>query len=156
MAASLERKPIHPLGDAELRELFRAHTLRCTRQRELIYRALEASRSHPTAEDVFQSVRAGDDSLSLATIYNTLDAFSAAGLVQRLPSASPSGPSRYDADRTPHVHVHLADGRVIDLPTDLGDRLLAGLSPALLAEVEQRIGITLGKVSIDITAAPPA
>ena len=87
----MEPKPSTSCADTDLRELFRAHGLRCTRQRERIYEALASSTSHPTAEELHLAVRDADGGLSLATVYNTLEAFTERGLCRRVPSASTSG-----------------------------------------------------------------
>ena len=65
-----------------------------------------------------------DISLSLATIYNTLEAFCQAGLAQRLPT--PNGCCRYDATLENHLHVRYreSDG---EAPT----RFLLGRVPSL-------------------------
>lgn len=134
----------------DLRALFRAHGLRCTRQREQIYTALAASKSHPTAEELHHVFRDADDALSLATVYNTLDAFTDRGLCRRIPSATGSGPSRFDADLVDHAHILLEDGRVLDLPRDLGDRIARQIPPEVIAEIEQRLGVTIDGVSLQL------
>jgi Fe2+ or Zn2+ uptake regulation protein len=63
---------------------------------------LESTRSHPTADEVFQTIRRTYPTISKATVYNTLDALTKAGAILRL-TIDP-GASRYDADLDPHVH----------------------------------------------------
>jgi Fe2+ or Zn2+ uptake regulation protein len=133
------------------RQIFEAHGLRCTRQREQIYQALAASKAHPTAEDLFNQVRSYEPGLSLATVYNTLEAFTASGLARRI-AVSAAGPCRFDADTSDHVHITTPDGRVLDLPHDLSDRVLQHLPPELLAEVETRTGIKVGAVNVQVVA----
>jgi Fe2+ or Zn2+ uptake regulation protein len=134
----------------DLRALFRAHGLRCTRQREQIYAALAASKAHPTAEELHQTVRDTDGGLSLATIYNTLEAFTERGLCRRIPSPSGSGPSRFDADIENHAHVLLEDGRLLDVPHDLSERIEAEIPAAILEEIERRLGVRIDRVSIQL------
>ncbi len=136
-----------------VRTLFRTHNLRCTRQRERVYSALAATTAHPTAEELYRTVHETDPALSLATVYNTLEALVSCGLGKRL--AGDSGPSRYDADMSPHVHVALTDGRLVDVPLDLSTKLLAGLSQELLQEIEGRMGVKVGGVSVSLIAAGP-
>src|SRR5688572_33199603 len=93
-----------PALEVSVREVFARRGLRCTRQREILYEVLAECRSHPTAEDLFRlaAVRAGTpgccdgglEPMSLATVYNALDAFVAAGLARRI--ACPCGPARFD------------------------------------------------------------
>ncbi len=63
-----------------------------TPQRIAIYRALLDSEDHPTPEMLYRSVSTEMPSLSLATIYKTLDALAAVGLVPplRLVASRPS------------------------------------------------------------------
>lgn len=135
-----------------VRDLFKTKGLRCTRQREMIYGALAAERDHPTAEDLFRRVRAEDPGVSMATVYNTLDAFAEIGLVQRLACVRGSGACRYCADASEHVHVVNKDGSVIDVPDDLGKRLLACIPPQLMEEVSQRMGVRVGRTSVQFIA----
>lgn len=138
-----------------VRGIFDRHELRCTRQREQIYSALMNTHTHPTAEELFQMVAAeGDEAgLSLATVYNALEAFTACGLVRRIPCPSGSGACRYDADTSEHVHLTTDDGRVIDVPPDLSERLLARLSPVLMEELQARMGVQIRGVSVQVVAA---
>ncbi|MEZ6243757.1 MAG: transcriptional repressor [Phycisphaerales bacterium] len=134
----------------EPRDLFHANGLRCTRQRELIYRALLSTKAHPTAEELLGMVRADEPGLSLATVYNTLEAFTARGLARRLPSHSGNGPCRYDADVSQHMHITLDDGRVLDVPPDLAERLGGRLSQELAGELERRTGVRVTGVHLEL------
>jgi len=134
----------------QTRALFRRHGLRCTKQREVIYRVLADCKSHPTAEELHEQVRAAESGLSLATVYNTLEAFSARGLCRSLPSANGGGAARYDADLSDHVHLTTADGKVLDVPDDLSERLLDGLSEDLISELERRTGLRIGRISLQL------
>ena len=138
----------------ELRRSFRRRGLRITRQRERIYEALASARSHPTAEELHQTALAGESSLSLATVYNTLEAFAKLGLCHRIANAS--GPTRYDADVSDHVHLVADDGRIFDLPEDLSDRLLDAVPGELLSEIEQRMGVRIGNLSMRLLAEVPS
>lgn len=135
-----------------IHELFRARGLRLTHQRELLYKALSQSKSHPTAEELFHNVRKSDPGLSLATVYNTLEAFSTSGLCRRLACARGTGACRYDADLNDHVHLVTSDGRVLDLPADLGERVLRRLGAEVLSEIETRTGVQLGPSSVQFVA----
>jgi Fur family transcriptional regulator, peroxide stress response regulator len=141
---------------ANVRQVFERCGLRCTRQRELIYAALVCTREHPTAEELLGLVRSDDSGLSLATVYNTLEALTECRLVRRIPCPSGSGPCRFDAITSNHVHLAL-DGRLMDLPEDLSARLLEHVPASLLSELEERLGVRVAGVSIQITAsADPA
>ena len=75
------------------RYLFIRSSLRCTTQRVALFDTLRNCKSHPTAEELFRMVKPGMVSLSLATVYNTLDTLCEAGLAQKLPT--PNGTCRY-------------------------------------------------------------
>ncbi|CAG0999166.1 Transcriptional regulator PerR [Phycisphaerales bacterium] len=133
-----------------IRELFHQHDLRCTHQRELVFAGLAGTKAHPTAEELYLNLHGQDPNISLATVYNTLDALSAVGLVRKVPGAS--GACRYDADTSQHVHISMGDGRVMDAPQDLSERLLAGLSLAVLHEIEDRLGISVSRINVQVIA----
>jgi Fur family transcriptional regulator, peroxide stress response regulator len=137
-----------------IRTLFERHNLRCTRQREVLYEALAATKSHPTADELFQSVKAKDESLSLATVYNTLEAFSEVGLVRRIPCSVGSGACRFDADTSDHVHLATPDGRVQDVPFDLSRALLSSIPAAAVADLERRMGVRVSGLNVQVTARP--
>jgi Fur family transcriptional regulator, peroxide stress response regulator len=139
---------------ASIREIFDRHELRCTRQREQIYIALTETRSHPTAEELFQMVAADsrEPTLSLATVYNALEAFTECGLVRRIPCPTGSGACHYDADTSEHVHLAMQDGQLVDVPTDLSRELLNHLPAPVLAELERRMGVRIRGVSVQIVA----
>ncbi|HZW09057.1 MAG TPA: Fur family transcriptional regulator [Phycisphaerales bacterium] len=134
----------------DTREAFRQAGLRYTRQRGAVYAALGATTSHPTAEELHEIVRHEAPGLSLATVYNTLEALCESGLCRRLPSAA--GVCRFDADTSEHVHVVLPDGRVLDVPGDMGRRLLACVPDALVQELESRVGAPLGGLGVQLVA----
>ncbi|MDR1789872.1 MAG: transcriptional repressor [Opitutaceae bacterium] len=76
--------------------------LRGTPQRELVYRVLLQTRDHPTADEVFARVRAKRPTISLATIYNCLDALEAHNLIRAFRFEGRS--TRYCSNLEPHAH----------------------------------------------------
>lgn len=75
-----------------------------TKQRREVYRALQENRDHPTANDVYRRVQDQMPSISLATVYNCLDALVAHGLVNQV--NFDREPSRFCVNLSPHVHFH--------------------------------------------------
>lgn len=105
---------------AQLTALFRERGLRVTPQREAVFRALDASEGHPTAEAVHAAVTADMPMVSLRTVYQTLNDLVEMAEIRQLQLGG--GPARFDV--TPHAHHHLvcdSCGRVLDLHLDLGD-----------------------------------
>jgi len=127
------------------------NSLRCTKQRLDVYETLAATKLHPTPEQLHRMVSERSPGISLATVYNTLEALCEAGLAHRIPT--PAG-CRYDADTTQHVHVVLPDGRLLDVPAHLGDTLLDRLSPALQQELADALGVNIKHIAIQLHAAP--
>ncbi|MBX5467327.1 MAG: transcriptional repressor [Firmicutes bacterium] len=76
--------------------------LRATPQRLAVLSAL-AHLSHPDAETVYAAVKPSYPTLSLATVYNTLDRLSAAGLIQPLRVGERR---RFDPRTDPHNHLY--------------------------------------------------
>jgi len=139
----------------DVRDTFERHGLRSTKQRLSVYRALLATRSHPTADELHQMVCASDEHLSLATVYNTLEALSDAGLCRKLPTTS--GSVRYDADVSDHLHIRLRDsGRIVDVPPALGDRLLAGLATDVIREIESETGVRIEGMQVQLLGVATA
>ena len=133
------------------RDLFASCNLRCTRQREAVYAALKATKKHPTPEQLHALVTELEPGISLATVYNPLDALCDAGLCRRF--ATESGASggtayRYDADIEDHAHLETADGRLLDLPTALDDELQDAIPAELLRRIEHATGVRIDRVAL--------
>lgn len=140
-----------PMTTEKTRELFAAHGLRCTRQRTAVYQALAMSDSHPTADELYRRARLEHRQLSLATVYNTLDAFCEAGLCRRIPTTT--GSTRYDADTSDHLHVQVTtDGRIRDVPVHLGSKLTSSLPRQVISEIERELGIRVERLSVQLFA----
>lgn len=135
----------------QLQKTFADHGLRCTRQRRAIYDALTLNQSHPTADELFQMVKKLDDGMSLATVYNTLEAFCGSGLAYKIAGCGGNGSTRYDAGGDDHMHLRCRKtGRIVDAPHDLGERILEHIPQELINELEDRIGFTVNKVQLDL------
>lgn len=105
---------------AELTELFRAQGLKVTPQRVGVFRALHGSQEHPTAEAVYAQVRAEMPTISLRTVYQTLNDLASMGELGQLELGT--GSARFDPTLEPHQHL-VCDrcGRVQDVHADLTD-----------------------------------
>ena len=133
------------------KELFADHSIRCTPQRRALYEALRGTKSHPTAEELYRIVKPTTGRLSRATVYNTLETLCEAGLARKLPSNR--GCCRYDADVSEHLHICFReDGAIRDLPDDLGEKLIRHISQDVIAEIEDRLGIGIDGISIQLLA----
>lgn len=92
-----------PIDANEAAERCRKAGLKATPQRLAVYRALLAADDHPSPEALFRAVKDELPSISLATIYKTLDSLQAAGLVNEVSLLSES--KRYDGNQSPHHHL---------------------------------------------------
>ena len=95
------------------------HSLRITKQRQIILDELCSVTSHPTADVLYQMVRKRLPKISLGTVYRNLEIMSECGIIQKLDIGGTQ--KRFDA--APHVHYHVRCskcGRVddLDLPPD--------------------------------------
>ena len=86
-----------------LREALEAKGQRFTDQRAAVYRFLIGTDSHPTADEVFTSVRAELPDISLATVYKSLETLVGCGLALKLTYGD--GSARYDGRTDPHHHA---------------------------------------------------
>jgi Fe2+ or Zn2+ uptake regulation protein len=102
----------------ELTELFRARGRKVTAQRQCIFRVLQDDVTHPTAETVYAAARAEMQTISLKTVYQTLNELAALGEVAALDVGT--GTTRFDPN-VEGVHHHLvcrSCGKVRDLHAD--------------------------------------
>lgn len=109
-----------------LREALEANGQRFTEQRSAVYRCLLETNEHPSADDLFTSVRRTIPDISLATVYKSLEALVSCGLASKLTYGD--GSARYDGRTDPHPHARcLSCGKVLDLPGRLDTEMLAEL-----------------------------
>jgi Fur family peroxide stress response transcriptional regulator len=88
--------------------------MRMTPARKEIYEILTQSMDHPTATDVFIRVKNRVPGISLATVYNNLEALTAAGMIKQVHLER--APSRFCANQHDHVHFHCENcGSVSDV-----------------------------------------
>lgn len=91
--------------------------LRLTLQRIAICEFLAGTDEHPTAQAIHEALKPGYPTLSLATVYNTLETLVELGVINSLGSAGDDA-VHYDADTSPHVNLACTScHRVIDLPS---------------------------------------
>jgi Fe2+ or Zn2+ uptake regulation protein len=104
----------------ELTALFRARGLKVTPQRQGIFRVLHGNATHPTAEAVHAAASAEMPTISLKTVYQTLNDLAAMGEIALLDLGTGSG--RFDPN-VEAFHHHLVCehcGKVRDVFVDVG------------------------------------
>lgn len=101
----------------ELTDLFRAQGLKVTPQRQRIFRILHHSEAHPTAEAVHAAVVADMPTISLRTVYQTLNDLAAMGELVALDLGT--GSARFDPNLDAHQHLVCERcGKVADLDVE--------------------------------------
>lgn len=130
----MARTPAHapPDIDASLSrftEVCRERGTPVTHQRLAVFRALLESESHPDAETLHKGLRSTHPTLSLGTVYKTLEMLQSLGLASAVSSPGPT--RRFDGNQHPHHHlwckrcrrltdVELEELTDITLPGELG------------------------------------
>jgi Fe2+ or Zn2+ uptake regulation protein len=127
----------------QIGERLRHVGLKATGPRMVILAALEQDRSHPTAEQLYEMLRPSYPSLSLSTVYQTLDAFIRTGLCRRV---SDTG-DRLRVDGTPQDHDHAvcrACGTIFDVDRQIFPR------PAPPKQLPHGLTVTGLRVEYDV------
>ena len=100
--------------EKNITELLRSNNFKVTPQRLAVYEVLANTKEHPNAEMIFNSLQETYPTMSLATVYKTIDILHELGLVQILNAGEDS--FRYDADVSDHAHLRCIEcGRVEDV-----------------------------------------
>ncbi len=111
-----------------------AHSgLRLTSQREHVYQTLLEHSNHPTADEVYLRIKTDTPDISIATVYNTLDALVKCGLVKQV-NVDRSA-TRFCSNLKEHCHFFCEEcggihdleltGGLQDLPVAVPDHLVA-------------------------------
>lgn len=96
--------------------------LKMTGQRRVILKVLGESQDHPSVEDVYERAKGIDSSISIATVYRTLNLLDELDLVIR--HEFQEGYSRYEVNWDHHHHlIDLETGKVIEFQNDELEKL---------------------------------
>ena len=99
----------------EVTDILRQNKKKVTPQRLAVYSVLASSKEHPTAEALYKELRPNYPTMSLATVYKSLDAFCEIGIVRELNVGEEA--FRYDADISAHPQGRcIACDKVSDVP----------------------------------------
>lgn len=100
--------------DNQITAMLRERGFKVTPQRLAIYETLRQTKSHPSAEMIFHELQPQYPTMSLATVYKTIEILKEIGLIQVLNVGEDS--FRYDAEVHNHPHVRcMKCGRVDDV-----------------------------------------
>lgn len=118
-----------PNAHDRLSERLSTSGLRFTSQREHVYAVLLRKRDHPTAEEVFIRAKGELPDISLATVYNCLEALVTCGLARQV--TVERGAARFCPNMQEHGHFYCdscASVFDIELPDAPGLRLPKGFA----------------------------
>jgi Fe2+ or Zn2+ uptake regulation protein len=75
---------------------------RNTKQRQLVLELVQNSRTHPTADEVYEMARRSSPNISRGTVYRNLGVLVEMGMLRRLSLSE--GPDRFDSVLQAHYH----------------------------------------------------
>ena len=100
--------------DSRLNERLHTSGFRFTPQRQHVYNVLLQKRDHPRVEDVFLRAKQGMPDISMATVYNCLDALVQCGLVRHVNLDRVA--TRYCPNMKEHCHFYCDEcGGIFDV-----------------------------------------
>ena len=111
-----------------------------SKKRDAILDTIRSTKSHPSAEWVFEQLKEDFPNLSLGTVYRNIAEFKEAGEVMSV--AVVNGIDRIDGDTSPHEHlVCTACGAVDDLELPLQEQELS-------KQISERCGAQVTKIHL--------
>lgn len=100
------------------------HGLKVTHQRLVIYQELQDAHNHPAAEAIYEKIKKKIPSISLATVYKTLETFVEKGLINRVNTSESH--MRYDGRLDNHNHMYCTKtGDIVDFSDDQLDEIIS-------------------------------
>jgi Fur family peroxide stress response transcriptional regulator len=114
---------------ASIIQALRSKGYKATPQRIAICKFALFSREHPSVQRIYREVRKIHPTVSLATVYKTLQILKESGLIQELDF--PQNQTRFDAYLKPHINlVCLRCGNIQDLDNPVAQELVKRVTAA--------------------------
>lgn len=95
-----------------IKEELTSKGLKATMQRIIIYETLSKMQNHPTAEDIHNAVKPKYPSISLSTIYNTLELFLKHKIISTVKSDTEA--LHYETVLKPHHHLYCEESSKVE------------------------------------------
>ncbi|KMO87183.1 transcriptional regulator [Megasphaera cerevisiae DSM 20462] len=125
----------------DIAEVLRNNGYKVTPQRLAVYEAIDHNMTHPNAEAIYKKLQPKYPSMSLATVYKTMEIFAKIGVVQVLQCEEDA--HRYDYNTSPHAHIRCVRcNRVMDVNVD---------QKTLAANAADQTGFKVDSVNISFT-----
>ena len=97
--------------------------LKATQQRIVILSTLYEHLDHPSSEEVYKHVKKVNPSISVGTVYKTLECLVEAGLIHKVPTSD--GLMRYDGETSAHNHIYITNtNEIINFKDDSLNKLI--------------------------------
>jgi Fur family peroxide stress response transcriptional regulator len=128
-------------SDSAIIQALRKKGYKATPQRVAICRLALRSRDHPTAQRIYCEVKELQPTVSLATVYKTLQILTELDLIQELDF--PEGQARFDSYVEPHINlVCLRCGNIRDFDEPAAREMVAKVAAkAEFTRTRQRLDI---------------
>ena len=98
--------------------------MRNSKQKDIILRALDEYKIHPTAEELYKYIHKEHSEIGVATVYRNLNKFAEKGIIRKIIGLD--GSSHFDSCVEPHYHfICGCCGKIYDIPMDIGKDLIA-------------------------------
>ncbi|ACP36950.1 ferric uptake regulator, Fur family [Sulfolobus islandicus Y.G.57.14] len=102
--------------EVDLANLLRQRNLKVTPQRIAILKLIMRG-GHYSGEQIYEELKKTEPSISLSTVYNTLETLKESGILN---SFEANGITWFEINRKPHVNVFCTDSnRIIDLDVEM-------------------------------------
>jgi len=112
--------------DAQVIQAIRSKCYKATPQRIAICRFALSSKEHPSAQKVYSEVKKTHPTLSLSTVYKTLQVLKELGMLQELSSSLSQ--TRFDPNVKLHINlVCIQCGKIEDVDDPVGKELIKRL-----------------------------
>lgn len=97
-------------------------TYRQSKQRNRILELLQSTKTHPTADWIYDQLKREFPKLSLGTVYRNLSILEEQGLLQKIHFGSTF--DRFEANISPHYHLVCEEcGKIVDFELSIYDEI---------------------------------
>lgn len=98
--------------------------MRNSKQKDIVLRALDEHRVHPTAEELYKYIHQEHSDIGVATVYRNLNKLAEKGVIRKIIGLD--GSSHFDSCTEPHFHfICGCCGKIYDIPDTVGYDLIA-------------------------------